>query len=132
VTVRAGPPPALVASGVPLPYHHLFDGIVPEQPTRPTISATIRAIAKAVAMKRICRTKTHRDGEAWKGMVMIAESHISVHGRGRFAWLDVFSCQPFEKHDVVRVLERRLGGDWYAQDLRRWRGHEIARRKGLL
>lgn len=128
----AAPPSALVATGVPLPYHQLFDGIVPAQPTRPQISDLIRAVARKIAMTRICRTRTRVQGELWQGFVMIAESHISIHGYGSYAWADVFSCQPFEKHDVIGVLQRKLGGDWHGEDLRRWRSHALARRGGLL
>jgi S-adenosylmethionine/arginine decarboxylase-like enzyme len=41
---------------------------------------------------------------------MIAESHISLHGRGRLAFCDVFSCAPFNPDVMEAVLMDVLGG----------------------
>jgi S-adenosylmethionine/arginine decarboxylase-like enzyme len=52
-------------------------------------------------------------------MVIIAESHISVHTfpeHKRFH-LDVFSCKPFDPEATVRIVERRLGVTRRAADV---------------
>ncbi len=45
------------------------------------------------------------------GMVIIAESHISIHTfpeHKRFH-MDVFSCKPFDSDAALRLVEERLG-----------------------
>lgn len=58
--------------------------------------------------------------EVWGvGMVVIAESHISVHLAGDRGWADVFSCRPFA-HDRLAAAAREIfGGQWTARLLRR-------------
>jgi S-adenosylmethionine decarboxylase len=53
------------------------------------------------------------------GMVIIAESHVSVHTfpeHKRFH-LDVFSCKPFDAEAAVRLVEQRLGVTRRAADV---------------
>src|SRR5215213_8545689 len=45
------------------------------------------------------------------GMVIIAESHISIHtfpAHNRFH-MDVFSCKPFDYERTLQIIEERLG-----------------------
>jgi len=46
----------------------------------------------------------------WTGFVIIDRSHIAIHtfDEGDKASIDVFSCQPFDKENVIRYLERRI------------------------
>jgi len=53
------------------------------------------------------------------GMVIIAESHVSVHTfpeHKRFH-LDVFSCKPFDAEAAMRLVEQRLGVTRRAADV---------------
>ncbi|MGH2368638.1 MAG: S-adenosylmethionine decarboxylase, partial [Chloroflexota bacterium] len=53
------------------------------------------------------------------GMVIIAESHISIHTfpeHKRFH-MDVFSCKPFDYHRTMRLIEQRLGVTRRAADV---------------
>jgi S-adenosylmethionine decarboxylase len=53
------------------------------------------------------------------GMVIIAESHVSVHTfpeHKRFH-LDVFSCKPFDAEATMRLVEQRLGVTRRAADV---------------
>jgi S-adenosylmethionine decarboxylase len=55
------------------------------------------------------------------GMVIIAESHISIHTfpeHKRFH-MDVFSCKPFDHEAVLHRIERQLGVTRRAADLLR-------------
>jgi len=128
----AAPPQALVETGVTLPHHHLFDGIVDGHPSRRRVRDLLLAIIHDIGMTRISPVKVNVGDEFTQGMVMIAESHIAAHFFRRMAWIDVFSCKAFEEHAILELLRRRLGGHWHAQDLRRWHSHELARRHGLL
>lgn len=47
------------------------------------------------------------------GFVIIAESHISIHtypGR-RYAFVDVFSCRPFDTDEVIRLTK-----EWFVAE----------------
>jgi S-adenosylmethionine decarboxylase len=53
------------------------------------------------------------------GMVIIAESHISIHTfpeHKRFH-MDVFSCKPFDADEAIRLIEARLGVTRRAADV---------------
>jgi S-adenosylmethionine decarboxylase len=53
------------------------------------------------------------------GIVIIAESHISIHtfpDHKRFH-MDVFSCKPFDADGAVRIIEQRLGVTQRAADV---------------
>ena len=53
------------------------------------------------------------------GMVIIAESHISIHTfpeRKRFH-MDVFSCKPFDYETALQTIERQLGVTRRAADV---------------
>jgi S-adenosylmethionine decarboxylase len=55
------------------------------------------------------------------GMVVIAESHISIHTfpeHKRFH-MDVFSCKPFDHEVVLQAIERQLGVTRRAADVLR-------------
>src|SRR5437763_9918179 len=53
------------------------------------------------------------------GMVIIAESHISIHTfpeHNRFH-MDVFSCKPFDSEAALRLIDRALGVTSRAADV---------------
>ncbi|MAG52784.1 MAG: adenosylmethionine decarboxylase [Nanoarchaeota archaeon] len=45
------------------------------------------------------------------GMIMMAESHISIHTypKKNFAVADVFSCKEFNVEECLRILKNRFG-----------------------
>ena len=45
------------------------------------------------------------------GIVIIAESHISVHSRGTEVYGDIFSCRPFEVGPAIAMARETLGID---------------------
>ena len=42
------------------------------------------------------------------GIVIIAESHISVHYERGWLFVDVFSCMPFDTQSAIAFVESRL------------------------
>ncbi|MSQ13138.1 MAG: hypothetical protein EXR47_03160 [Dehalococcoidia bacterium] len=42
------------------------------------------------------------------GIVVIAESHISIHWLGDACWVDVFSCKEFDPTVATRFIQERL------------------------
>lgn len=42
------------------------------------------------------------------GIVVIAESHISVHWLGLACWVDVFSCREFDPERATHFIQARL------------------------
>ena len=58
----------------------------------------------------------------WSGVVLIAESHISIHTfpeKKTFSF-DCFSCKPFDKEKVISYLEKTLKMiDYNVQELAR-------------
>ena len=54
----------------------------------------------------------------WHGFQLIAESHISLHGRTGRVEVDVFSCKPFDAHSVAVLLFGWMGGRWVVRRLR--------------
>lgn len=53
----------------------------------------------------------HVEDEGITGFMVIAESHISIHTfpHRRFAFADVFSCQPFDVEVATRYLASAYG-----------------------
>lgn len=76
----------------------------------------------------------HKMEHGITGMVIIAESHISIHTypflENPFAFVDVFSCKPFDVPSTINFVVRSLGcedPDWDVS----WRGakfpiHQVA------
>jgi len=66
--------------------------------------------------------------EDWgSGIVIIAESHISVHVRGARALVDCFSCAPFPSGKVVDAARDIFGGAWIAKCFERSQGESALR-----
>jgi len=60
---------------------------------------------------RFWESPEHPDDWGLSGFVMIAESHLSIHTfpkRG-IAWIDLFSCKPFDAGPLVDMLAEALG-----------------------
>ncbi len=69
------------------------------------------------------------------GMVIIAESHISIHTfpqHKRFH-MDVFSCKPFDYERTLQIIEEKLGVTHRAADVIRRPvvGEEVAEAAGM-
>jgi S-adenosylmethionine/arginine decarboxylase-like enzyme len=93
-------------------HHHIFDGLVPDVPTAKQLHRLVDALVAATGLHAIGPVTISVRNPTWAALVMIAESHISAHGQERRAWVDVFSCQPFDVQLVYRLLGDGLGGRW--------------------
>jgi len=54
-----------------------------------------------------------------QGLVLIAESHISIAIHGGRGYADVFSCQPFPTKAAIAALKGIFGGRWRSGYFRR-------------
>ena len=73
----------------------------------------------------------HKEDWGVSGVVLIAESHISVHtfpDKG-FATLDIFSCQEFDVDEAIKYFCDYFGPSSYDHKLI-MRGREFPRRSG--
>lgn len=48
----------------------------------------------------------HHREDGWIGVVVIAESHVSVHTKGNIVWVDVFSCKEFSPEETTDYITR--------------------------
>ncbi len=101
------------------PQHFLFDGDAVGVPTEQALQALLQALVSATHLTPISPLYSQVDKGGWQAFVMIAESHISVHGRERRAWVDVFSCQRFDAKLIYRLLGSGLGGRWSYTEVKR-------------
>ncbi|MFA5871999.1 MAG: S-adenosylmethionine decarboxylase [Parcubacteria group bacterium] len=64
----------------------------------------------------------------WSGIVIIAESHISVHTipNRRILCLDIFSCKPFGHELAINIVTKHFNISWYSANLTN-RGLEFPR-----
>lgn len=53
------------------------------------------------------------------GLVMIAESHLSVHFKDGSAFVDVFSCRPFDTGAIEKLCQTLWRGEWSRRYLER-------------
>ena len=108
--------------------HLVVDGFV-DDPTR--ISAIepifdlLNSLPDQIGMTKIIQPYVFRYHgvvpEDWgvTGMVIIAESHISIHTfpeHKRFH-MDVFSCKPFDSEAALAIIDRALGVSRRAADV---------------
>ena len=94
------------------PQHEVFDGVLPDIPTARQLHLLLDALVAATGLHTISPVTISVRSPTWAALVMIAESHISAHGNDKRAWVDVFSCQPFDVLLVYRLLCDGLGGQW--------------------
>ncbi|MFH0834988.1 MAG: S-adenosylmethionine decarboxylase [Candidatus Micrarchaeota archaeon] len=94
----------------------LRDGDVRKLDSEKTVSKFLKDVPKALGMRAITKPAVKRVGTGTdygiSGFVMIAESHVSVHTypRKRAAFIDVFSCKPFDCRRVSEMARRTFGG----------------------
>ena len=111
--------------------HLLFQGVSKRLLTAEDIRCFLVQCPKTLNMTVISGPSIARQEHGWAGMVLIAESHISVHTIGLEVYVDAFSCRRFPAKDVVNLaydlllLEdvaksgiRQLERGWGGRDLR--------------
>ena len=91
--------------------HLMLDGLADKIPARRAVRALLEAMPETIGMTPIGDPSIHRAGAGWVGMQLIAESHISVHCKGREVHVDVFSCKVFATIPAIDLVVRTLGLD---------------------
>jgi len=100
-------------------HHWAFNGLVGEPLGAAAIRKLLADLVRVIDMAAIAEPIVYIDGSGWRGLQLIAESHISIHGQGRDCAVDVFSCRPFEPQHVLSCLAQWMPGRWVGQWLER-------------
>jgi hypothetical protein len=91
-------------------------------PTERQLRKFLDDIVRVIDMKAIAAPTVVVDERAnpneWWAYQLIAESHISIHGRGRRLLIDVFSCRAFNPRLVAAAIYCWFGGAYTMQELR--------------
>ena len=96
-------------------YHLMLGGTLAQLPTVEQLLDTLGRLVSATGLTPISPPIASVRGEDYSAFVMIAESHISLHGKGQMAVVDVFSCRAFDHDGMKQHLEDQLGGVWQEQ-----------------
>ena len=81
--------------------HLIFQGGSKRLLTAEDIRDFLIRCPQAIGLNVIAGPFIVRQESGWAGIVLIAESHISVHTDGLEVYVDVFSCREFPVKDVV-------------------------------
>ena len=75
-----------------------------------TMFKSLKELPPLINMKAICQPIVIEDRERIDGIVIIAESHISIHycKESHKAYVDIFSCMPFD-YDTTDKYVSKLG-----------------------
>lgn len=114
------------------PCHVILDGVLTGQPERGALHRLLNKLIHATGLREIAHSRrVVIEPEAWRAITLIAESHISLHGAGRLAWVDVFSCRPVDRDLVEHVVRETLGGAWHCDQMRRFSDPRELERMGV-
>ena len=100
--------------------HLILDGETTEPLTAAKVERFLRHFPTLIKMRRITEPLVVDQDGGCCGVVIIAESHISVHTRGHRVMVDVFSCIGLDTALAIQGIERLLG-------LKRYRAQTIPR-----
>ena len=100
--------------------HLILDGETEQPLTVTKVESFLRHYPRFIGMQRITEPVVIAQQGGCCGMVIIAESHVSVHTRGCAVMVDVFSCIGLDTPVAIRGVERLLG-------VRNYRVQTIAR-----
>lgn len=85
--------------------HLLITGAYAAEITWANLHYFLTHLPDLLEMHVIFGPTIHKQGQEWLGLVVIAESHISVHTSGEVAFIDVFSCKTFEVEKALSYIE---------------------------
>ena len=83
--------------------HLLIDGTLARELTVEELVTFLQIMPKVINMTPITAPMVSKSEGGFVGIILIAESHISVHTTGLNGWVDIFSCKPF---DTMLALEK--------------------------
>lgn len=95
---------------------HLLIDIEKANPSTLTIETVREFLVKlpdTIGMTKLLGPLLETHGDLVMGIMVIAESHISVHAdtRSHQVFIDVFSCREFDQ-DMAAELARKTYGGW--------------------
>ena len=97
----------------PLGQHWIFDAfdcdLATLTDTRVFVD-TLNEIPIALKMTPVCEPQVYSEKNITAGLLLIAESHISLHAhhQSRQLHVDIFSCTEFDSDMAREVLTRRF------------------------
>lgn len=91
--------------------HLLFEGVSQRLLTGEDIRYFLMLCPQTLDMTVIAGPTISRQESGWAGIVLIAESHVSVHTIGLEVYVDVFSCRAFPSQSVILLAEDLLALD---------------------
>ena len=100
-------------------YHTLYDGELSDIPTARALGDFLDEAVAATGLKPISARIVSVRTPDWSAFVVIAESHISAHGRGKVGFVDIFSCRRFDQEAMLGVLQETLAGEWRMREIER-------------
>ena len=89
--------------------HLILDGETEQPLTVTKVESFLRHYPRFIGMQRITEPVVIAQQGGCCGIVIIAESHVSVHTRGCAAMVDVFSCIGLDTALAIQGIERLLG-----------------------
>ena len=89
--------------------HLIIDGELKAKPTADMVLAFLQYMPAAIGMTAITVPNLQKQEAGYVGIILIAESHISVHTLGKQAWVDIFSCKGFDVPLAVQEATDMLG-----------------------
>ncbi|MEQ9503773.1 MAG: S-adenosylmethionine decarboxylase [Deltaproteobacteria bacterium] len=68
------------------------------------VERALECLVERLALTAVAPPQIRAQADGVVGIVLISESHISIHTRGRAVHADVFSCRAFDEDLAVRTL----------------------------
>lgn len=86
--------------------HVLFDAAIkPEGCTAPGLYAWLAEAPGKFDMVPITAPQVFGKAPNFKGIIVLAESHIAVHIEGQLAFIDVFTCKLIDLSKARQIIE---------------------------
>jgi S-adenosylmethionine/arginine decarboxylase-like enzyme len=86
-----------------------IDGCTRMPLERRQISLWLRECPKAIGMTALMKPYIKQTLLGWTGIVIIAESHITITTHGLSAWITIASCKPFPAAEALLWTVSELG-----------------------
>jgi len=93
--------------------HLIMDGVLSDPIGKKEVEKILRELPAEIGMEILAGPLVVEGAPCnpgWTGIVVIDKSHIAIHtfDEGDKASIDVFSCKPFEKDQVLSYLEKQI------------------------
>ena len=89
-------------------HHLLFEAVTQRLLEKSDLEAFLQECPRRIRMSIISGPNVCKTDSGWAGIVLIAESHISVHTDGLELFCDVFSCIEFSTRTVMELAREML------------------------